>query len=86
MATILNTALVYDPRYHTFESWASLMVEQYAAQQLAIPDATTDWKEWASGLKAIDVFTNEGIPGPFIFDDWQEWAQALVNAVNPSVN
>ena len=86
MATILNTALVYDPRYHTFESWASLRVEQYAAQQLAIPDANTDWKEWASGLKAIDVFTNEGIPGPFIFDDWQEWAEALVNAVNPSVN
>jgi hypothetical protein len=86
MATILNTALVYDPRYHTFESWASLMVEQYAAQQLAIPDAGTDWKEWASGLKAIDVFTNEGIPGPFIYDDWHEWAEALVNAVNPSVN
>jgi hypothetical protein len=86
MATILNTALVYDPRYHTFDSWASLMVEQYAAQQLAIPDANTDWKEWASGLKAIDVFTNEGIPAPYIFDDWQEWAEALVNAVNPSVN
>ena len=86
MATILNTALVYDPRYHTFDSWASLMVEQYAAQQLAIPDANTDWKEWASGLKAIDVFTNEGIPAPYIFDDWQEWAEALVNSVNPAVN
>ncbi len=86
MATTLNTALIYDPRYHTFDSWASLMVEQYAAQQLAIPDANTDWKEWASGLKAIDVFTNEGIPAPYIFDDWQEWAEALVNAVNPSVN
>jgi hypothetical protein len=64
MATILNTNLVYDPRYHTFESWASLMCELYAVQQLAIPDANTDWKEWASGLKAIDVFTNEGIPAP----------------------
>jgi hypothetical protein len=86
MANILNTALVYDPRYHTFESWASLMCEQYAAQQLAIPDASTDWKEWASGLKAIDVFTNEGIPGPFIYEDWQEWAEALVNSVNPAVS
>jgi hypothetical protein len=86
MATILNTALVFDPRYHTFESWASLMCEQYAAQQLAIPDAQTNWQDWAAGLKAIDVFTNEGIPGPFIFDDWQEWAEALVNSVNPSVN
>jgi len=86
MATILNTNLVYDPRYHTFESWASLMCEQYAAQQLCIPDASTNWQDWASALKAIDVFTNEGIPGPFIYDDWHEWAEALVNAVNPSVN
>lgn len=86
MANTLNTNLVYDPRYHTFESWASLMCEQYAAQQLAIPDANTNWKDWASGLKAIDVFTNEGIPGPSYYDDWQEWAEALVNSVNPAVN
>ena len=86
MATTLNTNLVYDPRYHTFESWASLMCEQYAAQQLCIPDASTNWQDWASALKAIDVFANEGIPGPFIYNDWQEWAEALVNSVNPSVN
>ena len=86
MATTLNTNPVYDPRYHTFESWASLMCEQYAAQQLSIPDANTDWKTWGAGLKGIDVFTNEGIPAPYIFDDWQEWAEALVNAVNPAVN
>jgi hypothetical protein len=86
MATILNVSQVYDPRYHTFDSWASLMCELYATQQLAIPDANTNWQDWASGLKAIDVFSNEGIPGPFIFDDWHEWAEALVNAVNPSVN
>jgi hypothetical protein len=86
MATILNTALVYDPRYHTFESWASLMCEQYAAQQLCIPDSSTNWQDWASALKAIDVFANEGIPGPFIYDDWHEWAEALVNSVNPAVN
>ena len=54
-----QSPLVYDPRFHTFESWACLMVEQYAAQQLAIPDANTDWKLWGDGLKAIDVFTND---------------------------
>ena len=86
MSNILNVSQVYDPRYHTFESWASLMCELYAVQQLAIPNKDTDWKEWASGLKAIDVFTNEGIPGPYIYSDWQEWAEALVNAVNPAVN
>lgn len=86
MATTPSVALIYDPRYHTFDSWASLMCELYATQQLCIPDANTDWKEWASGIKAIDVFTNEGIPSPEIYDDWLEWAEALVNVVNPSVN
>jgi len=78
-------ALVYDPRFHTFESWASLMCEAYAGQQLAIPTATTDWKEWGAGLKAIDVFTNEGIPGPYIYQNWQDWAAALVGAINQPV-
>ena len=75
-------ALVYDPRFHTFESWASLMCEAYAGQQLAIPSPQTDWKEWAAGLKAIDVFVNEGIPGPYIYESWQDWASALVGAIN----
>ena len=78
-------AVVYDPRYHTFESWASLMCEAYAGQQLSAPVPTTDWKEWAAGLKAIDVFTNEGIPGPYIYENWQDWAAALVGAINQKV-
>jgi len=81
-----NVALIYDPRYHTFESWACLMVELYGTQNLQIPDASTDWQQWAAGLKAIDVFTNEAIPGPYQFDDWQEWAESVVNAVNPAVS
>lgn len=78
-----ESSLVYDPRFHTFESWACLMVEQYAAQQLAIPDANTDWKLWGDGLKAIDVFTNEAIPNTGDFDNWFDWAAALLSAVNP---
>lgn len=76
-------ALVYDPRGHTFDSWAALMCELYAAQQLAIPDLHTDWRVWGEGLKAIDVFTNEGIPGTVTFSNWQDWAEALVNAISP---
>lgn len=75
-------ALVYDPRYHNFQSWACLMCEGYAGQQLAIPNQQTDWREWAAGLKAIDVFVNEGIPGPYIYENWYDWASALVGAVN----
>jgi hypothetical protein len=79
-------AVIYDPRFHTFNSWASLMVEAYGGQQLAIPGDEDEWKTWASGLKAIDIFTNEGIPGPYIYDNWQDWAEALVNAVNQRVS
>ena len=84
MATARNPAstLVYDPRYHTFESWACLMCEQYAAQQLEIPHMATDWKSWAAGLNAIDVFANNAVPSPYSFDDWQDWASALLNTMS----
>jgi len=78
-------ALVYDPRYHDFPSWASLMCEAYAGQQLSIPNEKTDWKEWAVGLKGIDIFSNEAIPSPYIFNDWKDWAEAVVGAVNQKV-
>ena len=78
----MTIALVYDPRHHTFESWAALMCEAYAGQQLQIPGPDVDFKSWGAGLKAIDIFANEAIPEPYLFDDWQEWATALVNAVN----
>lgn len=82
----MTVALIYDPRYHTFDSWAALMCELYAAQQLQIPNFDVDWKSWGAGLKTIDVFANEAVPEPYNFDDWQEWAEAVVNAVNPRVN
>lgn len=80
-----SNALVYDPRYHTFDSWACLMCEQYAAQNLSIPTPTTDWKEWGQGLLAIDVFTNEAVPNPVQYSDWQDWAAALLGAMNPRI-
>lgn len=80
MATDL--ALIYDPRGHTFESWAALMCEAYAAQQLMIPYPMMDWKEWANGLCALDVFMNNGIPNAIGYEDWQDWASALVGCVN----
>ena len=79
----LNPALVYDPRGHTFESWACLMVELYAAQQLEIPDRQTDWKLWGNGIRAIDVFANEAIPMTGAFENWFDWAMELMNSVNP---
>ena len=79
--SVATNPLLYDPRFQTFEDWASLLCEQYAAQQLAIPTQGTDWKQWATGLLAIDVFTNEAAPNPYQFDDWQDWAAALVAAM-----
>jgi hypothetical protein len=81
----LNPAQIYDPRFHTFDSWAALMCELYAPQQLEIPHATTDWRKWGNGIRAIDVFANEAIPMTENFDNWFDWAEALVNAVNPAV-
>lgn len=75
-------ALVYDPRYLSWEEWASLMCEAYGGQNLEIPGPENTWKSWASGLKAIDIFVNEGIPGPDIYQNWQDWVQAVVGAVN----
>lgn len=77
-----ESPLVYDPRYMEFDQWACLMCEQYAAQQLAIPDPNDEWQSWAVGLLAIDVFLNQGIPAPYVFDDWQDWASAMMNVMN----
>ena len=79
----MTVPLVYDPRFHTFDSWASLMVEAYAAQQLQIPTPDLEWKSWAAGLLAIYVFVNEAIPDPYQYEEWQDWASAVVGAVNP---
>ena len=75
--------LLFDPRFHTFDSWASLMCEQYAANQLSIPTPDTDWRLWGNGLKAIDVFTNEAIPDTDNYENWNQWAEALLAAINP---
>lgn len=75
-------SIPYDPRGMDFVYWASLMVELYGAQNLEIPNANTDWKSWAAGLLAIDVFTNEATPSPYAYDDWQDWAQQLIGTVN----
>lgn len=87
MAIALNPqpALVYDPRFMEFEHWACLMCEQYAAQQLEIPNASTDWKSWAAGLTGIDVFVNQAIPSPYDFAEWKDWAVALVNVMNGGI-
>ena len=77
--------LLYDPRFHTFDSWASLMVEQYGANQLEIPTPQTDWRMWGNGLKAIDIFTNEAIPSTDQYENWYDWAEALLAAINPRV-
>ncbi|NDB57612.1 hypothetical protein EB001_04110 [bacterium] len=79
-------SLVYDPRYHTFESWASLMVEAYAAQQLQIPTGDTNWQDWAAGMCAIDIFSNQGLPNPYQADTWDNWAAQTVNIVNAPTN
>lgn len=81
----MAVALVYDPRYHTWDSWASLMCELYASQQLAIPDDENEWRIWAMGFKGIELLANEAIPDPYAFEHWYDWVESVVNVVNPAV-
>jgi hypothetical protein len=73
--------VIYDPRYMSWDAWASLLVEAYGSQQLTIPTNEAEWKEWADGLRGIDIFANDAVPSADGFDDWRDWAFALVNAV-----
>ena len=78
--------VVYEPRYPTWDAWASLMVEAYGTQQLGIPTDESEWKEWAAGFRGIDLFSNDAVPSADGFDDWRDWVFAVVNAVSPSMN
>ena len=78
------TPLIYDPRFHTFESWASLMCEAFAANQLEIPGPTTPGQVWASGIKAIGFFDTNGTPDPYAYENWDDWATELRNSYSPS--
>lgn len=78
----MSIGLVYDPRGHTFESWSSLMVEAYAAQQLQMGITEDKWQDFAQSMLAIELFSNSAIPQPSAFQKWNEWAEAVVNIVN----
>lgn len=66
--------IFYDPRYQTWENWASLICEQYASQNLGQGGDENSWRIWANNLKGIDTFAKNGIPGPEMYETWQDWA------------
>lgn len=77
-------SVVYDPRYFTWDDWASLMCETYAAQNLEIPNGEGNWQGWAAGFSGIDLFAKAGIPNPYQFGDWRDWASSVVNTLSVS--
>ena len=85
--TAPQPVLLFDPRIHdTFESWADLMCEHYAANALEIPNSNTDWQAWGRGMLAIDVFTNSAVPNPDLFENWYDWVNAAIGALNAGGN
>jgi hypothetical protein len=78
----MTVGVVYDPRNLTWDHWASLMVEAYGSQQLAIPTAESEWREWATGFCGIGLFESDAAPSPHAFEKWQDWASAVVGAVS----
>jgi hypothetical protein len=78
----MTVSVVYDPRYLSWDQWASLMVEAYGGQQLEIPGPESTWKDWAAGFCGIGLFNSDAVPAPYTFEKWQDWAAAVVGAVN----
>lgn len=77
-------AVTYDPRYQTWNNWASLMVEAYDSQNLEIPGKEDFWKGWAAGFVGIDRFARGSMPDPYGYDDWVDWALAVNNVLSVS--
>lgn len=76
----------YDTRGHDFISWASLMTELFAQNQVRIPDSEDDWREWAVSMYGVGIATQDSIPHPDNFNSWKEWGERLVGIVNLQVN
>lgn len=74
----------YDPRNHTWDSWAALMCEAYAAQNLSTPESEMQWREWAEGFVGIDLFAKDAMPSPHVFTEWRDWAIAVMSVLSPS--
>ena len=71
--------IVYDPRYHTFESWASLMCEANANHGLISDVVEDNWLEWAEQFINVTDIAKDGAISPSIFVTWDGWATALLN-------
>lgn len=76
----------YDPRGHDFESWASLMTELFAQNQVQIPQYEDDWRDWALSMYGVGIATQDSLPHPDDFSSWREWGERLVGIVNIQVN
>ena len=74
-------AQIYDPRFHTWDSWASLMIEAYADQQLPTPGAEKDWRSWAVALNGLNIFISQGVSDPDNFGTWQNWAEDMIETL-----
>jgi hypothetical protein len=74
----------YDPRYQTWNGWASLICEEYADQSLDQPGDEANWALWADAVKGIDTFAKNGIPAPELYDNWQDWAAQFSSIMSVS--
>ena len=74
-------SVVYDPRHHTWDSWASLMCEAYAGQHLEIPSGEDNWKGWAAGFLANGLAGSAAVADPYQFEKWDDWAASVVNVI-----
>lgn len=71
-----------DPRFISFNQWASVVSEELSQYNIVIPDSEDTWVSWALSVVEINDLAAEGLPDPHGFDDWQTWAMRLTDTVN----
>lgn len=76
----MSAVVPFDPRGLTFQQWAMYMVELFADQNLSIPTAETDWRDWGLALAGNGYFAQYDVPIPHTFDTWEEWAFRVIQS------
>jgi hypothetical protein len=82
----MSQPLLYDPRYHTFESWACAFVRAVRRQSVGDTESIHRLEDVGQRVEVYrHLRTNEAVPDTDNYQNWYDWAEALLAAINPRV-
>lgn len=64
-----------EPKNIDFLRWASVVTEELALYNIAIPVSEDAWAPWALRVCNVLNLEEEGLPSPVGFDNWRAWAE-----------